>query len=846
MKMKLARLLTQHLARNHMNRDRTALMKTLPPLPIDDVLEALMAGFASSRNAVLAAAPGAGKTTRAPLVLKEASWLEGRKIVMLEPRRVAARAAARFMARNLDEEAGQTVGYRVRFDSRVSAQTRIEIVTEGVLMRRLQADPMLEDVGLLIFDEFHERSLEADLTLALALEVQEALRPDLRVLVMSATLEEEALAELLGDAPVFRSRGRFFPVETVHLGRATRRTVAMDVADAARMALKQHQGSVLAFLPGEAEIRRAEEALRSSSLEGSIELLPLHGSLAPAKQDRAIAPAPPGTRKVVLATTIAETSLTIEGVSIVIDGGFKRAPRFDPGSGMTRLETVRVSAAAADQRRGRAGRLGPGVCYRLWPEQEMLALAPHDMPEILSADLAAFLLELADFGITDPSQLKLMTPPPSGAVAQAKDLLLRLGAIDRGGLITAHGKKIAWLPLHPRLAHMVIRGKELGQGALAAEIAAVLEERDVLQRQGDANIASRLELLKRDGRLARAKRAAEQIRRIAHIKADDVVGDAGELVALAYGERIARARGKRGFFRMASGQGAVLDETDALAGEKFLAVATTDGNSANARIFLAAPITQDSIESLFGGLIETKTEVRWDKRAQAVSAKIERRLGALVLEERPIENGDANAVAEAMIDGVKSLGLEALAWSAKARALQNRVMTMRRLEPQGQWPDLSDDALARSCEQWLKPLLYGKSRLEHLAAIDMADALRFALPTHRLRQLNELLPERIKVPSGSEIAIDYAGESPVVRVKLQELFGAKSLPPLAQGRLKPRIELLSPAGRPLAVTRDLASFWANAYTQVRAEMRGRYPKHSWPEDPLAAPASRRSKRKGSA
>jgi ATP-dependent RNA helicase HrpB len=506
---------------------------------------------------------------------------------------------------------------------------------------------------------------------------------------------------------------------------------------------------------------------------------------------------------------------------------------------------VRVSAAAAEQRRGRAGRLAPGVCYRLWPEAEMLALAPHDMPEMLSADLARFLLDVANSGISDPSQLKLITPPPSGALAQARDLLVRLNAIDARGLITAHGKEMANLPLHPRLAHMVIRGKELGQGVLAAEIAAILEERDVLQGRGDANIASRLALLKSDRRLVRAKLAAEQIRRMARITSRDGNGDAGELVALAYGERIAQSRDRRGSFRMASGQGAIMDEPDSLAGEKFLAIATTDGSSVNARVFLAAPLTQASIEALFGQHIETRTEVRWDKRAEAVSAKIERRLGALVLEERAIENADANAMAEAMIEGVKSLGIQALPWSEKARALKNRVMAMRRLEPQGPWPDLSDEALFRSIDEWLKPFVFGKSRRQHLAEIEMAFVLRSLVPAHLLHRLDALLPEQVKVPSGSEIGIDYGGEAPVLKVKLQELFGAKNLPPLAEGRLKLRIELLSPAGRPLAVTQDLQSFWANSYGQVRAEMRGRYPKHAWPEDPLAAQASRGPKRRGS-
>lgn len=815
-------------------------METTAAMPVDDVLPELRAALEAHPSAVLVAEPGAGKTTRIPPALENSLWLKGQRIVMLEPRRIAARAAARYMARLKGEETGDSIGYSVRFDSRVSAKTRIEIVTEGVLTRRLQNDPTLAGTGLLIFDEFHERSLDADVGLALALEVQEALRPDLRILIMSATLDAEALARVLGDAPVIKSEGRLYPVETFYHGRATRRSVAGDVADAARMALRRHGGSVLAFLPGEAEIRRAEAELRSAQLGDNIDVLPLYGSLSAAEQDIAIAPAAAGRRKVVLATTIAETSLTIEGVSIVIDGGLKRVPRFDPGSAMTRLETIRVSASAAEQRRGRAGRLESGICYRLWPEEENRALAAHDTPEILQADLASFMLDLASWGITDPAKLRLLDRPPTGAVAQAKELLFLLRALDENGGITPHGKKMAGLPLHPRLAHMVIAGKERGQGKLAADIAALLQERDILQGRADADLLSRLLLLhRRDPRSAKVRLAAEQIRRLAKIAGSDSDGDAGGLLALAYSDRIAQSRGRGGSFRMANGGGAIIDEADPLSREKFLAVATTDGDASNARVYLAAPLKFGTIVDFFADQVETAQSVHWDKRTQAVNAKVERRLGALVLEERPIKDAEPELVVQAMIEGVRQLGLSSLPWNDSANSLKQRVMMMRRIEPHGGWPDLSDKTLAATIGSWLKAYLYGKTRRQQLAEIDLKQAIESLVPPPLLRKLDGFLPERIKVPSGSSIAIDYDTDgNPILRVKLQELFGTKSLPALGMGKLQLKIELLSPAGRPVAVTQDLASFWANGYPEVRAQMRGRYPKHHWPEDPLSAPPSR--------
>ena len=822
-------------------------MTALPPLPIDAVLPELEAALARGGNAVVVAEPAAGKTTRIPLWLAGQPWLEGRRIVMLEPRRLAVRAAARHMARQLGEASGETVGYRVRFEERVSPATRIEILTEGILTRRLQSDPAIGDVGVLIFDEFHERSLEGDLGLALALEIQAAIRGDLRILAMSATLDAERLSALLGDAPVLRAKGRIFPVATHHLGRATRQTVASDVADAVIMAVSRHDASILAFLPGEGEIRRAEALLGDAGLPRDVTVLPLYGSLGPEQQDRALAPSPAGARKVVLATTIAETSLTIDGIGIVIDGGFKRAPRFDPSTGMARLETVRVSAAAAEQRRGRAGRQGPGVCYRLWPEEETRALARHDAPEILNADLASFVLEAANWGARDVAQLRLIDPPPPGSVAQAKDLLMALDAITPEGAITDHGRRMAALPLHPRLAHMVIRGAERGWGRLAADVAALLGERDLLRGAADANLLTRLELLRGatgadPATTRRIRAAARQIADIARISDGAERGDAGALLALAYPDRVAKARDRHGQYRLAGGGGAEVDEADPLARESYLAVATTDGDPAKARIFLAAPLAETTLRELFADRIRRIQSVHWDGRKQAVVAHEQVRLGELVLAEKPLADPDPELTANALLDGLRSSGLDALSWSETARSLRQRVRMIGQAFPEQPWPDWSDEALLGTLGAWLRPHIPGLTRVAQLRALDLVHVLREMLPPVQRRQLETLLPATLTVPSGSIIAITYDSEGgPVLRVKLQEMFGARTVPRLAEGRIALRLELLSPAGRPLAVTSDLGSFWVHAYPEVRAEMRGRYPKHPWPEDPLTAVPTRRAK-----
>ena len=804
--------------------------------PVDQIIPRLSQALANAPAALLVAEPGAGKTTRVPLKLIDAPWLKGQKIVMLEPRRLAARNAAHRMAETLGEEVGGTVGYTVRLERRVGPKTRIEVVTEGILTRRLQQDPELAGTGLVIFDEFHERSLDADFGLALTLDIQRGLRDDLKILVMSATLDAARVAAHLGDAPVIDAPGRVFPVETRHLDKAQRQTISADAVRAVHRALDETDKSILVFLPGEAEIRRTEEALNNSGLPKNTVVRPLYGAMSFAEQDAAIRPSPAGERKVVLATTIAETSLTIDGIGAVIDCGFKRVPRFDPASGMTALETVRVSLASADQRRGRAGRLGPGIGYRLWPEAESRALKPHDEPEIFVADLAPLVLELAAWGVTDPTSLPWLDPPPAAPFAQAQDLLRRLEALDAENKITAMGKQMVRLPLHPRLAHMVVKGNS----ALAADLAAMLSERDGLPRDAGTDITSRLSHL-RGGARDRIRQSAKQIRQIAGIKDEESDVSAGVLIAYAFPDRIAQRRGGDRRYRLSGGGGAVLPEHDALVTQDFLAVATTDGASGDQKIYLAAPLSLKEIEEHFREQIEARDGVFWDSRAKAVSASKSRRLGALVLEEKPSTNADPALIAEAMTEGVRDMGLTCLPWTDGAKILRARAMFLRRLYPEEGWPDLSDEALMASLADWLSPYLAGISRKAHLDRLDMHQIIQSLIPHELARRMDRLAPVRIEVPSGADVRIDYETEGdPVLRVRLQEMFGLARTPAIAEGRSPLRIELLSPAGRPLAVTQSLETFWTNGYPSVRSDMRGRYPKHAWPEDPLnAAPVKPR-------
>ena len=830
-------------------------------LPIDSVIPQIRTALAGASGLVLQAPPGAGKTTRVPLALLDEPWLAGAKILMLEPRRLAARAAAARMAAMLGEEAGETVGWRIRFDSRIGPKTRIEVVTEGILGRMIQDDPSLPGIGLVIFDEFHERSLFADFGLALALESQQGLRDDLKLVVMSATLDGEPVARLMGGVPVVTSQGRAFPVETRFLARPEPRRFADEVAAAVARALDEAEGDVLVFLPGAGEIRRVEGLLAEHPATRGVRISPLFGDLGQEAQDAAIRPRSDGGRKVVLATAIAETSLTIEGVRVVVDGGQMRLPRFDPGTGMTRLVTLPVSKASAEQRRGRAGRLGPGICYRLWSEPEDRALQPWTAPEMVEADLAPLALDLAQWGVADANSLAWLDPPPAAHLAQARDLLAELGALDEAGRITAHGRAMARLPLHPRLAHMALRAKGLGLGGLAADLAALLEERDVL-RAGrgfrDSDLRLRLDALRNaerldprhglavdKGALARVRQSAREGRRRLGLKAGEQQGDgrdAGLLLAFAYPDRIARRRpGGEPRYAMTGGGGAHFTEHEPLAAEEWLALAESDGDRREARIFLAAPLTLAEIEDAFEADIRSVTLCRWDSRDEAVQARRQRLLWKLAIEDKPLKDADPAALAAAMAEGIRAMGLACLPWTPDMERLRARVAFMAGLEPDYGWPDLSEAALLDGLEDWLAPYLAGITRRAHLSRLDLGGALTGRLSWEQKKRLDDLAPTHVEVPSGSRVPIDYSGEAPVLAVRLQEMFGCADTPRIGGGKVALLLHLLSPARRPVQVTRDLASFWANAYKQVKSDLKGQYPKHWWPDDPMQAEPTARVK-----
>jgi ATP-dependent helicase HrpB len=830
----------------------------MDPLPIDDVMPALLARLRVARRAVLIAPPGAGKTTRVPPALLPEPWLASQRIVMLEPRRLAARAAAAYMARLLGDSVGGIVGYRVRLDTRVSARTRIEVVTEGVLTRMLQEDPSLGDVGAVIFDEFHERSVHADLGLALALETQEVLRPDLRLIVMSATLEGEAVAALLDDAAVLRSEGRVHPVETHYLGARIEGFLEPAVAATVQRAAAAHDGDILVFLPGAAEIRRTAERLAAAPLPPHTAIMPLYGDLPQDAQDRAIAPSPAGRRKIVLATAIAETSLTIEGVRVVVDSGLMRVPRFSARTGMSRLATVPVSRAAADQRRGRAGRVAPGVCFRLWTESDHGALLAHRPPAILEADLAPLALELAAWGVHDPLVLRWLDPPPAAAFAQARELLRELGALDAAARITPHGRAMAAFALHPRIAHMLLMAQALGCTAAAADLAALLGDRDVLRATGglaDPDVRARLPLLHGArtpppghtvdrGALHRAQEEARHWRQRLHVPRSHRVpddADAGLLLAFAWPDRIGQQRGTRGRFLLRNGRGATLDPQHNLAGEEFLVAADVGGHGRDSRIFLGAPVVRAQLESHFAGQFETRAEVRWDVGAGRVQARETTRLGALLLAARPLRQLSEEQLADALLAAVRAEGLQLLHWSADATRLRERLAFLHALAP-AEWPDVSDRALGDSLDDWLRPFVRGIRNAEALRRADLREALLARVGWQRRGAVDELAPTHIQVPSGSRVPIDYGDPvAPVLAVRLQEMFGLADTPRIAGGRVPLTLHLLSPARRPVQVTRDLASFWRDAYFAVRRDLRGRYPRHYWPEDPLAAEPTRRAR-----
>ncbi len=821
-----------------------------PPLPIDDALAPLAAALASGSKAVLIAAPGAGKTTRVPLALLGAGWLGGGKILVLEPRRIAARGAALRMAATLGEELGETVGLRARLETRVSKKTRIEVLTEGVFTRMILDDPTLDGIGAVLFDEFHERSLDADLGLALALDAQASVREDLRILVMSATLAGEAVAHLLGGAPVISSEGQSFPVETRYLGKDPSARLEDRMADAIQRALRVDTGSILAFLPGQGEIRRTEERLRERLDPGAAIIAPLYGALDRREQDLAISPAAPGQRKVVLATSIAETSLTIEGVRVVVDCGTSRVPRFDPDVGVTRLETVRVSRASADQRRGRAGRMEPGVCYRLWDEAETASLLPFSAPEIRAADLAPLVLDCAEWGVTDPRTLAWLDPPTPAALDAAREELQALGALDGGGRLTDTGRQIRSLPLPPRIAAMLLAAARTGDAARAADIAAVLVERGL--GGNETSLDHRLEAFRRDRsrRATDMRRLAEGWARTARAavassaRATPSDLSTAGLLALAYPERIAKARGARGQFLLANGRGAHLDATDALARAPFLVVAEMQGSAAATRIVLAAETTEADVLSFAGDRVVTRDDVSFDKDMLSVRARRVRRLDAIELASEPRTLAAGADVEAALAAGLMRIGATRLPWSKAQLQLRDRVAFLR-AAGETDWPDLSDAALTAGLADWLGPYLAGKTRLSDLGADDLGAALDGLLPWALKRRLDDEAPTHFEAPTGNRHAIDYEGAgAPALHIRVQELFGLTTHPAIANGKLPLTLNLLSPAHRPIQITRDLPGFWSGSWSAVKAEMKGRYPRHPWPDDPAHAMPTARAKPRG--
>ncbi|HEY8128733.1 MAG TPA: ATP-dependent helicase HrpB [Hyphomicrobium sp.] len=809
------------------------------PLPIDVVLDDVRAALRSSGAAVLVAAPGAGKTTRVPLALLDEQWRNG-KILVLEPRRIAARAAAERMAANLGSRLGEDIGLRARLNSKTGPRVDIEVVTEGVFTRMILDDPELKGVAAVLFDEFHERSLDADLGLALALDARAALRPDLKILVMSATLETANVSKLLGDAPIIKSEGRAFPIETRYLGRRAQR-IEDDVVDTVQWTIANDDGSILVFLPGQGEIARVAERLGARALPPNIDLVPLYGGLDPATQDRAISPAKPGRRKIVLATSIAETSITIEGVRVVIDSGVARVPRYEPDVGITRLETVRVSRASADQRRGRAGRTAPGICYRLWDEPETQGLVPFAEPEIRSADLSGLLLDCAEWGASDPRSLAWLDAPAEGAIAAARSGLQAIDALDSDGRITDEGKRLRALPLPPRLARMVLKAGENGSARTAAELAAILVERGI--GGNDVDLAVRLENFRRD-RSQRAENMRGLSRQWARMVGEkSALGEEyspAALLALAYPERIAKNRGKRGSFLLANGRAGIVEESQHLASAPYLVVAELQGRAAATRIMLATATGEAEIETFATDRVETIDEIVFDKDARAVRARRTRRLGAIALKSEALPIRAEDDVSPVLARGLADLGIDALPWTKAQLQLRNRVAFLRQNDDA--WPDLSDAALKPTVEEWLGSFLSGKSRASEVDAETLENALHTLVPRQMRGRLDAEAPTHFDAPTGNRFALDYeAADAPALHIRVQELFGSKEHPSIARGRLPLTLHLLSPAHRPIQITRDLPGFWAGSWRAVRADMRGQYPKHVWPEDPANATPTARAK-----
>ncbi|MBC7152495.1 MAG: ATP-dependent helicase HrpB [Rhizobium sp.] len=816
---------------------------TLPHLPVSDSLPALTTALQENNRAILSAPPGAGKTTIVPLHLLGETWRGDGRIILLEPRRLAARAAAGRMASLLGGAVGETVGYRMRLDNRVSARTRIEVVTEGVFARMILEDPELQGITAVLFDEFHERSLDADFGLALALDAQAALRPDLRLLVMSATLDVERISALFGDAPVISSEGRSFPVEIRYRDRPGGERVEDAVASAIVQAYQSESGSILAFLPGQAEIRRVAERLDGRFDESTL-VVPLYGNLSQKEQDAAIRPAPAGRRKIVLATSIAETSITIDGVRVVIDSGLQRLPVYEPSTGITRLETVRVSRASADQRAGRAGRTEPGIALRLWHSGQTAALPAFTPPEILSADLSNLVLDMAHWGVLDPARLAFIDPPPTAAWNEARALLRLLGALDASGAITATGRQIRSLGLPVRLAAMVLAAAKTGAARQGAELAVLLTEqglggtgididerlRRFRQESGDRAVSAR----KLAGRLASSAGQS---------KAATISLTAGQLLLHAYPDRIALRRGGRGRFVMANGRGAEIAETERLAGADMLVIADLTGRAAQGRVLAAAEIGRAEIEAMLPDAIQRREECFFDAASRQVRARRVTRLGAIVLEETPLARPTGPAAAEALAEGVRQIGIGALPFSKAAEQLRQRVGFLYRTigEP---WPDLSDSALLDSLDSWFTPYQTQARGIDDLSPGTLYDGLASLIPHGLQRELDRLAPTHFTAPTGQSHPIRYDGAEPVLSIRVQELFGLKTHPAIGGGKLPLVLELTSPAHRPIQTTRDLPGFWAGSWRDVRADMRGRYPKHPWPEDPAEALPTTRAKPRG--
>jgi len=829
--------------------------------PVLEIVPDLKAQFIQQKILILLAPPGAGKSTVLPLQILNEPWLQQKKIIMLEPRRLAARSVAMRMAQLLDEEVGETVGYRVRFENKVSAKTRIEVVTEGILTRMIQTDSTLEDVGLVIFDEFHERSLQADLALALCLQVQSLLRDDLRVLIMSATLDGEKISGMLNNAPTLTSLGRQYPITHRYINPDKDLRLTQNVARVICKALQEQTGDVLVFLPGAGEILHVQNLLESENIFG---VVPLYGDLPFKKQQEAILPHPQGLRKIVLATSLAETSLTIEGITTVIDCGYARVPRFDPRSGLTRLETVRVTRDAADQRAGRSARLGPGVCYRLWPEATHHTLQPNRQPEILEADLTSLVLELANWGVNDLNELTWITPPPPGAISQARELLHDLEALSENK-ITSRGKEMLKLPTHPRIAHMLLAALKSEtvplspgrgvRGEVATDLASLLEERDPLPKESGADLSLRVEVLRkwRAGErvnadrnvLERIERIAANWRKIFKLNVDNTIpadSDIGRLISEAYPERIAQQQGKQSErYKLANGRVVKLPEHDALAREPWLAVAHLDAGSNEGKIFLAAPVDETDLQHR---ATETET-VKWDAARGIVVAQLEKKIGKTVLSSKPLQQiPEAKRVA-VLLNALREEGLKLAGWEEAHTEWQNRILSLRVWRKDEAWPDVTTKNLLATADVWLTPYLNNITKRSELQKLDLQNILIGLLPWDLQPKAEKLAPVRLPVPSGSQIKLTYYndGRAPVMEVRLQEMFGLLETPTINEGRTKILLHLLSPGYKPVQVTQDLKSFWQTTYHEVRKELRMRYPKHHWPEDPWTAEAVRGVKKR---